>query len=130
MEPRRGPYPLSLSIRNAAVPRPTRPKKTATLFVALTGCGIETRVVQELIGAPGWPATAEVLLEPFEVRGVIERHFVPARPVARVRINDELRGNMHPLQGSEELQGLRVGDTIVALTRNDQAGRLEVLHGV
>lgn len=60
------------------------------LLVSLAGCGIEDCIPEKLICPPRRSLTAKILVEPRQVRSVIEGHFVPARPVTRIGIDDEL----------------------------------------
>src|SRR5262249_22387713 len=58
---------------------------------------------------------AEPAVEPVEVHAVVERHLAPARPVTRVRIDDEARGHALLLQRGEVREALRVRAAVVAL---------------
>ena len=66
-----------------------------TIFVRwLARRDIEDGIAQECLRRPGRRSTAEILVEPFEMSRVVVRHFVPARPVSRVRVNDQPRRNL------------------------------------
>src|SRR5271163_1567826 len=75
---------------------------------ALAGGRIKHGVAQELLGGPGRRIPTQVPVKPLEVGGVIERHLVPAGPMAGAGINDQTRGDVHFLKRGEKFKGLGV----------------------
>src|SRR6185436_16879956 len=60
-------------------------RRLLLLVDALAARRVEDGVAEERLRGPRRAAAAEVLLEPLQVRRVVEDHLVPARPVAGVR---------------------------------------------
>src|SRR5512133_1620870 len=87
---------------------------------------VEGQVTHHVLGLPGSSAATQVLLEPFEVGVVVDGHGLQVvRPVAVVLEDQQAAGDAHLLEPREELQALRVGDAVIPLAGDDEAGRLQ-----
>ena len=56
---------------------------------SFTSLAIEYLVSNELFRGPRRTTAAEVLLEPLEMSGIVERHLVPTGPVTGVGVDDQ-----------------------------------------
>ena len=90
---------------------------------SFSGRRVEYGVALELFGAPWRRVPSQVLLKPLEMGRVIQCHFVPARPVPRILIDDQSGRNVHFLLGSEEFQRLGVRYAVIPFTRNHECRR-------
>src|SRR5262249_23226929 len=97
---------------------------------ALAGIAIKDLISQKLLGGPWRCSSAEIFMEPLEMGGIVEGHFVPTRPVASVRINDKPRGYPHLLQRGIKLDRLSIRHPIVPLACYYKTRGLEVLDAV